>query len=211
MKRCSCCNIIYKLSEFFPTKRDSEGNIKYYGSWCKSCRKSDYKRKTTKSERKLSKVDTENQTKECLICLRCLPFEDFTKSQKGSGGRAAYCRVCMKEKYYDKEYSKEQSRRYRTENKNYWRALHRVHQFNRRSKIKATDDGTVTKEFIEAIYNSEFCYWCGKSIPEEDRTLEHIIELFEGGSHSASNITMACFSCNSSRLNKGVKPNGSIS
>lgn len=36
-------------------------------------------------------------------------------------------------------------------------------------------------------------------------SLEHIIELSNGGIHGVSNINMACISCNSSRLNKKSK------
>lgn len=46
------------------------------------------------------------------------------------------------------------------------------------------------------------CCWCKQEIPASLRTIEHIIELSNGGMHSVHNITMACKSCNSSRVNR---------
>lgn len=80
--------------------------------------------------------------------------------------------------------------------------MHRIHQFNRKSLIKATDDGTVTDEFLEKLFKKERCCWCDRVMSEDEKTIEHIVELSNGGKHSASNIDLACLSCNSARKNK---------
>lgn len=202
-KKCSCCGQVKDVYCFSPTKRDDAGGVKYRHSQCTDCRTVNNRK--GKPPKKFSIVDKESSTKECQICLTMLSFDKFSPSVRGSAGLGAYCRDCAKVKYYDKDYCKITTQRYRDNNREWWRALHRINQFNRRSKIKAVDDGTVTAEFVATIYASEVCYWCGLSVLKEDRTLEHIIELSSGGEHSASNITMACFSCNSKRLNRNVK------
>ena len=107
-------------------------------------------------------------------------FDEFPPAKRGSANLAAYCKVCYNDKYYDKEKAKVYTQAYRDRNRNRWRALHRINQFNRRSLIKATEDGTVTNEFVDSIYQEEFCYWCKEFTDGDDRTLEHIIELSSG-------------------------------
>lgn len=140
--------------------------------------------------------------KVCRECQVEKAFSEFYKTKKGTHGLNAYCKPCYKSKYHDKEKAKERTAKYRETHPERWKAAHRIHQHNRKSKIKATDDGTVTDEFLKEIYSRMNCYWCGLFVDEEDRTLEHVVELSEGGAHSASNIEMACLSCNSARLGR---------
>lgn len=204
MKKCSKCLIEKQIESFSPTKRNEDGSVKYRSSWCSECKKGHYRSTSAVPVRRFSKLDFEKGLKECLECFNILPLSEFAKSQKGTGGVASYCSPCFKLRYYDKESSRKQSNKWRTENRSQWLAYHRVVQFNRVSTIKAVSDGTVTKEFAESIYNTEMCYWCKSYTDPKLRTMEHIIELSSGGFHSASNIEMACRSCNSSRFNKGV-------
>jgi len=44
------------------------------------------------------------------------------------------------------------------------------------------------------------CAYCGST---ENLTIDHIVALADGGSHSLDNLTVACMSCNCS---KGAKP-----
>lgn len=205
MKICSKCGEEKPVDNFSPTKRNEDGSVKYRASWCTACRVSNNRERLGYNKLEKSIVDYESQTKQCASCKLMFSFNEFSPSKRGSANLSSYCRACVKDKYYDREAARINTQAYRDKNRNRWRALHRINQFNRRSLIKATEDGTVTEEFIESVYRTEICYWCKEFIEESDRTLEHIIELSQGGPHSSSNITMACFSCNSSRLNKGVK------
>lgn len=47
------------------------------------------------------------------------------------------------------------------------------------------------------------CYLCGKICTSEDVTLDHVVPLFLGGTHTEDNLRVACRSCNCS---KGAKP-----
>lgn len=203
-KMCSKCKNVSDISKFSVTKRNPDGSVKYYNSWCNSCRTKDRRDKEGCCERMKSKVDLVREEKECSHCKQLLAFSQFSPSKRGSAGLSAYCRLCHKARYHDKEKARIATQSYRERNRFHWRVLHRINQFNRRSLIKVTNDGTVTREFIDAIYNKEYCCWCGEFVEPKSRTLEHIIELSCGGKHSSENIDMACFSCNSSRFNRGV-------
>jgi len=207
-KKCSKCGETLPVDRFSPTKRNEDGSVKYRASWCNSCRTS-YNR-GDKEAKRFAKVDEINSTKECNHCQKILHFSCFHKSARGSAGLSAYCKECQAIKYKNSEKSREYTRAYRNRHPERWKAMHRIHQFNRRSLIKVTDDGTVTEEFLIHLYSTEQCFWCKEFIPKELRTLEHIVELSNGGEHSANNITMACLSCNSSRLNKENEHNANI-
>lgn len=60
---------------------------------------------------------------------------------------------------------------------------------------KVKDDLTIYDVAI-TLGDSE-CIYCENEIPEEDRTIEHLTPLRDGGENSFSNIRMACRSCNS--------------
>lgn len=46
------------------------------------------------------------------------------------------------------------------------------------------------------------CYLCGKLIPKGHRHVDHITPLSKGGAHRASNLAVACDSCNMGKHNK---------
>lgn len=66
----------------------------------------------------------------------------------------------------------------------------------RRYQKKLTDDGTVTGD---VIYQRKDCVYCGAPLTPESRTIDHMIPLNLGGTHSASNVTACCLSCNSKK------------
>lgn len=105
----------------------------------------------------------------------------------------------LNSKYREK--TKNNTEKYRNNHREHWRGLHRINQFNRKNKIKAQSDGTVTEEFMKNLYEIENCYWCKKYTPIDQRTAEHIIPLDRGGIHGISNLIMSCLSCNCSKLN----------
>lgn len=184
---------------------------KYYHSWCVDCRRiaQQAKRRASGIKPKVIPITTDDE-KECLRCKKILNKEFFHHNSRGRLKRACYCKACYSD--YNTELrntdinlyrnkTKISTRKYRDEHREHWRTLHRLNQFNRKNLIKAQSDGTVTEEFMRNLYSIDTCYWCKEIIPISDRTAEHIIPLSIGGIHGVSNLTMACFSCNSSKLN----------
>lgn len=197
-RSCPHCDQMKVFSDFQHKKGKPQG-------WCQECRKQcnlEYRRKQGQKEKKFSKI--ENGQKLCMYCDKMINISEFSPSKRGFGGVSAYCKRCTIEKFYkpNKEKYKERTYKYRIEQREKYLAQHRVHQFNRKNIIKATDDGTVTEEFAKEIYATEICYFCKQQIVREERTMEHLIPLSRGGPHSASNIVMSCKSCNSSKTSK---------
>lgn len=202
MRTCTKCKQELDESRFSKSTHKN-GNV-YFNSYCYSCR-TKYNREKYNNGIIGKKAIVTDTHKECMHCNEMLPLLEFSKSKKGSGGVISYCKKCYTIKYKDLEKGKLATAKYRKNNPERWRASHRIHQYNRKALIKATCDGTVTDKVVKDLLNKEYCCWCNKSIPASDRTIEHIIELSNGGLHSKDNLDMACFSCNSSRKNKNVK------
>lgn len=191
-KACSVCKEWKTLDKFSP------GNsIGGRHAQCKNCKKiKEQKRRQLKGvkPKKFSKI--EGGMKLCMNCKTMKSLDDFSTSKRGLGGKSAYCKPCHASRYYDSERYLEGARRYRKKNRGRWLSLHRVHQHERRTKMKVTCDGTVTDEFISRLYETEKCAYCERPTREEDRTADHVVSLARGGAHSATNLVMACHDCN---------------
>ena len=89
----------------------------------------------------------------------------------------------------------EKMRRYRR--KYYQLNTERWAEYNRQRrarKLEVLSDLTPEQwERIQEVYDHR-CAYCGK---KQKLTMDHVIPLSKGGSHSASNIVPACRSCNS--------------
>ena len=210
-KICSKCKVETALDNFSPVKRDDDGAVLRYASWCKVCKKNaelERRKLSGIKEKILLKVFPDTGEKECGECHKILKVLEFSPSSRGSLGVSSYCKQCVNEKRKStpeddrKLKGRLATQKYRDKNRLRWKAMHRIHQFNRRSKIKAADDGTVTDSFLKELFKKEKCCWCNKVMNESEKTIEHIKELSRGGLQSASNIDLACLSCNSSRKNR---------
>lgn len=43
------------------------------------------------------------------------------------------------------------------------------------------------------------CYYCGKSFPESELTMDHLVPLIRGGKSTKSNLVPACKECNNKK------------
>jgi 5-methylcytosine-specific restriction endonuclease McrA len=50
------------------------------------------------------------------------------------------------------------------------------------------------------------CWWCGRHLPSNQLTLDHLKPKSRGGSNSLENLRLACFPCNNSRGNSLYPP-----
>lgn len=197
-KVCSKCKIEQPLEKFSCNKRNEDGSCKRYNSWCTSCRTIGNRDRLGLKER--PKAEITDNGKECLKCNTIKTLSEFSPSSRGKLQLSAYCKPCTIRATPEK--ARKYTADYRTRNGPRWRALHRLNMFKRKNLISVLSDGTVTDEILKALYEQVICCWCKDNVAPKQRTLEHIVELSQGGLHSIHNITMACFSCNSKRLNK---------
>jgi hypothetical protein len=171
-------------------------------SWCNSC-KVQYEREKNNWKKKFIPI-VNGDSKQCCKCLIIKSLEDYTDSKRGRLGKATYCKSCslIYQLSRPKDKKRKYTQKYRDNNREWWRSLHRINQFNRRNKIILVSDGSVTPEFAKSIYSESICYYCEDETPEKFRTLEHKLPLNRGGEHSSKNIVMACLCCNSSKRDK---------
>lgn len=141
--------------------------------------------------------------KQCAHCKAIKPLIEFSNSKRGRLGKSAYCKLCTSwlavNKHTTKEERRKRTQEWRDNNREWWRFLHRLTQFNRRAKEKRVADGTVTKEFMLALYNTIHCYYCNQVTSKDKRTCDHRVPLNKGGVHGISNLVMACHICNSTK------------
>src|SRR6185437_6960987 len=149
--------------------------------------------------KKMSKI--EDGLKLCLHCDMMKPVDQFSPVKRGLGGVAAYCKPCMSGKYRGtaKEATRQATAKYRQVHRERYLSNHRLTQYKRKTGIVAASDGTVTDEFLKALYGTSICQYCFKWTPESERTADHRLALKNGGKHSADNLVMACWTCNSSK------------
>ena len=146
-----------------------------------------------------------NDSKQCAKCREVKPLENFSNSKRGRIGKSAYCKPCasaIQMQTYTKEERRLRTKKYRKNNLEWVRSLHRVIQRNRVSRTKVQSDGTVTPDFINSLYNLTICYYCRRLTIRSRRSLEHKQPLSKGGLHSINNLTMCCLSCNSAKKDK---------
>ncbi|GGH72733.1 hypothetical protein GCM10010978_09920 [Compostibacillus humi] len=77
-----------------------------------------------------------------------------------------------------------------------------VKRIEREQGVKVEDDLTIYE--VLWIFSEPCCAYCGKEVPEQDRTLDHITPIKYGGSNTFDNVMMACRSCNSAKADRPV-------
>lgn len=191
-----------KCGEEKPVEKFQHFNGKPSGQ-CRECKTAAMKAKRLKDgvkPRKMSRV--EGDQKLCVGCDSMKPLTDFSPSKRGVGGVSAYCRSCFVAKFRaEPEKVQERTASYRKRHRERHLANHRVRMYEYRTNKKATSDGTVTDEFLKKLYATEYCHYCLQYTEEGKRTADHVVALDSGGAHSASNLVMACWTCNCTKRN----------
>jgi len=193
MRNCSKCKEPKPDSDFQIRNGKPNGQ-------CRAC-----KTANMKAHRAANGIKVRNLTtiidgfKTCASCKEPKPLSDFWPNKRGRGKVSANCKVCTKDLFYDPEKARQATIRYRRKNRFRHLALHRVRMFEYRTYKKVTSDGSVTDDFLAALYAEVVCSYCKQDIPEEDRTADHRVPLSRGGTHTADNLVMACQRCNSAK------------
>lgn len=123
-------------------------------------------------------ADIALQSKVCQSCGIRKSFNDFSPNKAAKDGRQSTCKPCRSAKIHSGE----------------WNGNTR-----RQATIDERSDGTVTSELIKKLFAVKICPCCDGYMERDDKVLDHIIPLKLGGMHSASNVTVMCWSCNSGK------------
>ena len=125
--------------------------------------------------------------------------ERYRKSEHGKSARA---------KYRKSDENLASQRRYRNSAggrlvRRKWRLLNRArraaYQARRRALAGSSAEAANT---YQKLALKTFCHWCSRMLTEINRTVDHVVPLIRGGSHSVENMVACCRRCNAS---KGVK------
>jgi 5-methylcytosine-specific restriction endonuclease McrA len=193
-RECPHCHSVKPFTDFQFTKHGS------FSGWCRKCRSDkEEQRRRAKGMKKAKRSVIVDGKKSCMHCLQMKPLSEFYPSIRGKGGVSAYCAKCSKLRFYNPEKARENTARYRQRNRDWHLCLHRLRMYERKTRQRVTDDGTVTREFTQFLYSVEHCAYCFRFVTRSERTADHRISLARGGVHSASNLVMACWHCNSSK------------
>lgn len=88
------------------------------------------------------------------------------------------------------------------------RIRNRLRRHLRRAREREAADGTVTVAAVRGMLAAaKTCPCCGKPYTKQGKrkaTVHHVIPLARGGAHSLTNLTVLCFSCNTSVGKQGI-------
>jgi 5-methylcytosine-specific restriction endonuclease McrA len=152
--------------------------------------------------------------KVCKKCNQEKPDALFALSNKTKSGLSSRCRSCESTRYKEfyakqkdrilntnREYREnnyerrlEIERTSRAKNKEKHRPAKNARQSIRNRTLAQTPYLILDKE-LRRIYNSP-CFMCGC---KENQSLDHVIPISRGGSHSVGNIMTLCRNCNASK------------
>ncbi len=156
--------------------------------------------------------------KKCGKCKETLPLGAFYKNSAESDGLMTYCSACARtrnreslarrpgysQKYYQahKAYYKEYSREWKRRNNERARELLKGYNHARRARlVEAPCDKTISMDIL-FDRDDRSCGICGNSVELQEASIDHVIPLARGGSHTWGNVQLSHLSCN---LSKGAR------
>ncbi len=155
--------------------------------------------------------------KVCSTCKKDQPDKAYSVCSKVKSGLNARCKTCEKNRHKkdyetNKSYNLEWAKNYRLSNYKNRLEIERKSRYKNKVKIrpaknarqrirnKVIQGGTylILDKELRKVYNSP-CFQCGSM---EDQSLDHIVPISRGGSHSVGNIMTLCLPCNKSKRAK---------
>lgn len=216
MKTCTKCGVTKDESLFCKNSRSKSG----LASHCKECRRSYYTPRPWPTY-------GPDDLKTCSKCKIAKPTGEFDRrgeryySQCKSCRRLASLRWKQRNSEHLKQYRRDNRERLRAgvkkwEDENRERHLEIKRKLNRREEYKAyyrlranvrhraVGSGDFTRDdFFRLVESQQSCKYCGVAFSEKTPpTIDHVIPLSKGGTHTKDNIVLACKSCNSKKGNR---------
>lgn len=162
----------------------------------------------------------------CTACAVTLPLDQFDRDKNATGGRRSHCKPCRsakmkawyaanRERQADRQrirFAENRERIRQQDMERYERhrdkriALATQNAHKRALRLRSGEyDPTVTRGALRKKLGDCCCY-CGVGMdfkrytvatrPENLATIEHVIPVSRGGSHTWDNVVLACWQCN---------------
>ena len=152
--------------------------------------------------------------KQCHLCKVVQPVSNFYTSKNHNDGFQSRCIPCEKKyaasrrhlyverqrvlkrkwRAENKERDIESNRAYRNAHPEIWYSQAR----KREAKMKQNQTFKISKKELKKLYRGP-CAYCNAT---RKMTLDHVVPIFRGGSHSIGNLVPACGNCNFSKGKK---------
>lgn len=146
-------------------------------------------------------TDHDDGDRTCNTCKVKKPITDFYRGALYTRGRWPRCAECHV-KWFTERYQA---------NKSYYDDLFRTARHQRRAQMYGSEwDPGITRAALREIHG-DACMYCGVDMDFMERgrkqaptraTVEHIIPLSRGGSHTWENMAIACSKCNCTKRDK---------
>ena len=213
LKVCSKCKLELPFDMFYKNRTETGG----YNTQCKGCFRET--QAVSKAKRKSNPIAPRMVgNKVCSQCIIEKPIIEFYPCYTAVDGREYRCKSCcktntadwlartdlqilsaVKQRWYEQnqEISIWRAKQYRIEHPEWAREANtRGSRKRRATKLSAPLNDLTTGEWKLLLDTFEHsCAYCGDS--ESKLTMDHVVPLSKGGSHTFTNIVPACKSCNS--------------
>ena len=153
------------------------------------------------------------------VCVQAKPDAFFALSNKTRSGLSNRCKACESERgklRYQriKDKALNQSKQYRQNNYEYRIEIEQKSRLKNKEKYRPSRNARqsirnkiiqggvflILEKELRKVYDSP-CFMCGR---KENQSLDHIIPISRGGSHSIGNIMTLCLQCNMSKNAKTI-------
>lgn len=190
MKRCSACKVAKPLTEF-GCNRSKPGGLH---DECRPCKKtSDHRRYLANRDKRIA------QSRAWVLANPDARKAYVKRYYAENREELRVIRAAYRETH--REELREYTRQWNKAN----RALRRIAAQRRRAAFAAVPVNDLTiDQWIEIL--AKFGHACAYCPTGTDLTMDHVVPISKGGSHTASNIVPACRRCNSSKGNRGSRP-----
>jgi len=185
MKQCSKCGDLKPLSEYYLRKASRDG----YHTQCKRCLikqvSNNYYANPEPAKQRSKKWREENP--------------DWVKQNNKNWAinNAEYKALKNAEwRLNNLEQHRDNSKNWAKENPD----KRKANNYKRRALLGENGKYAISKKELQKIY-AKPCLYCGS---KGDITLDHVIPVKRGGTHSIGNLVPSCQSCNSSKGNKTI-------
>jgi 5-methylcytosine-specific restriction endonuclease McrA len=219
MKTCRRCKQNKKQTEFYKNSAMADGLQNY----CKSCIKESRQGKKYQSDGSRSKPIVLPGHKYCRPCNTVKPTSEFFNSKSRSDGLADECKECrkkasmqwkLKNPERDAELRREQQKRAKSWLKPNGRDYVRMRRVSRHTLgLKAN-----RVLFSDVVARDKWvCKICGKPVDKSlaypdpfSPSLDHVVPVSKGGSHTLGNLQLAHLRCNLKKYNHSNSQSVSI-